>query len=687
MATSNTIFRIAELDFDAIKTNLKDYLRSQNQFSDYDFEGSGMNILLDVLAYNTHYMSYYLNMVANEMFIDSAQLDNSVASHAKKLNYIPTSRLAAEATVNVTITPPNGNTMGSVLLPKYTAFQSEAIDGINYTFTTDQAYIATKNVSSNTFTFPNVTLKQGEHLTSTFTATPTNLSQPFLIPSANVDTSTLLVTVQASALDTTANTYTQSKDLTEVSANSKVYFLQPDIGGQFSIYFGDNVLGKGLSNGNIIIADYLVTEGDASNKANVFTVMSPIGGFSNISTTTVSSAAGGSLAETLEEVKFRAPIAYTAQNRAVTVNDYTTLLLKDYPNIDQISVWSGEDNDPIVYGKVFISLKPKAGYTLTTSERLRIKNEIIANRSVLTITPELIDPEYLYVLLNVTVYYEKVKTSYSPLEIQTIVRNAIISYSNSELGKFNLPFMFSRLQAAIDSADPSIQNSEMTVNLQKRFVPQVNSSVNYSVTFDTPLHRGSLTDGLYSYPAFKIRDSNDVIRSAYIDEVFLSYTGVEKINVLNPGSGYTYAGIEITGDGSGAKAEATIVNGRIESITITDRGSGYTRATAVIIGDGSQATIEAILSAKTGTLETYYYKENGEKIILNSSAGTVNYETGKITLDNFLPIDIVSNPDYSPGIFTLNIKPDNQRIEPLRNRIVTLDTNDNLAIQITVVPV
>lgn len=684
MATSNTVFRVAELDFDTIKANLREYLRSQSQFSDFDFDGAGINVLLDVLSYNTHYMAYYLNMVANEMFLDSAQLRNSVVSHAKIMNYVPTSRRAATAQVNIIVTPPGGNTTSSLLLPKFTEFQSEAIDGVNYTFVTDEGRVATKNVAAGTFTFANVILKQGESFTSTFVATPTNVLSPFLIPSSGLDTSTMLVTVQNSSLDTFSEAYTLSNDLTEVTANSKVYFLQPDVSGQYSIYFGDNTIGKGLANGNLVIVDYIVTDGDASNRANSFTNMSAIGGFSNVIVNSVSAAAGGSEAESIDDIKFRAPIAYTAQNRAVTVNDYTTLLLKDYPNIDEISVWSGADNDPIVYGKVFISLKPRGGYVITEAEKTRIKNEIIAQRSVVSITPEIVDPEFLYLLLNVKVYYDSSKTSLSPAELQTVVRNAITSYTDNELGRFDAAFMTSRLQTAIDNADQSIQNSDLSVRIQKRFTPTTNTTANYTVNFGAELRRGSLLDRLVSYPSFTINDETGISRTAFVDEVFLSSTGVDSVNVTNPGFNYTQAFVTILGDGVGATARATILNGRIESIAIVNRGSGYTRATAVVEGDGSSATAEVILSGKTGALETYYYKTTGEKIIINANAGTIDYQTGKVVLQNFSPISISSNPDYPFGTLTLNIEPEGQRIDPLRNRIVTLDDTDNQAIQITV---
>jgi hypothetical protein len=686
MATSNTSFRIAELDFDTIKLNLRNYLRSQNQFQDYDFEGAGLNILLDILAYNTHYMAYYLNMVGNEMFLDSALIRNSIISHAKHLNYTPTSRRAATAEVSILVTPPSGNTLSTLTLPKYTEFQSEAIDGVNYTFVTTEAYVSTKNLTSNTFTFSGVELKQGERLSYDFAVTENNPTRNFVIPSANIDTTTLTVEVQTSTLDTSSNVFVQVSDITTINANSKVYFLSAVENEQYSMYFGDNYLGKGLSNGNIILTDYVVTDADLGNKANVFTIMGEVGGFSNVIVNSVAAASGGAERETTEQIKFRAPIAYTYQNRAVTTTDYLNLLARDYPAVDQISVWGGQDNDPVVYGKVFISMKPKAGYVITNAEKNRITNEIITNLNVVTVTPELIDPEYTYILTKAKIYYDQSSTNLTAPEIQTLVRNTIVSYASTELNKFNEPFKFSRLQTAIDNADPSITNSDLSITLQKRFTPSLNESLNYEITFNAPLQRGGVFDKLSSFPSFTILDSNGITRTAYIEEVPLSYTGVESVAMVASGSNYTEAPtVTISGDGSGATARASIVNGKVISVKILTRGSNYTRATVSFESDsGSGASAEAVLSARYGTLRVFYYKDNGEKIIINSDIGTIDYEVGKINLVGFKPTTITSNPYYTDGVLVFNIGSEEQRIEPTRNRILTLDTTDSLSIQIDV---
>lgn len=690
MATSNTNLRIAELDFDTIKLNLRNYLRSQSQFQDYDFEGSGLNTLLDILAYNTHYMSYYLNMVGNEMFLDSAILRDSVVSHAKMIGYTPNSKRAATAVVNITVTPPVGNSTSILTLPKYTQFQSEAIDGVNYSFVTLQSLTASKNVTSNTFTFANVTLYQGEHSSFDFAVTQDSPTTNYIIPSANIDTSTLIVQVQNSSVDLTTVTFTQASDITTVNANSLIFFTSAVENNQYAIYFGDGVIGKALSNGNIILTDYIDTDAELSNKANAFTITGPVGGFSNVITSTISAAGGGSDRETLDTTRFRAPITYATQGRAVTVNDYSAVIAKDYPNIDQISVWGGEDNIPIVYGKVFISLKPKNGYVLTTTEKRRIANEIVANRNVLTITPEIIDPDYLYVLIKPTVYYDQAATSLSAADLSLLVSQTIQNFASTQLEKFGSPFSFSRLQTAIDNTESSISSTDLSVKVQKRLIPVTGQSKNYTLNFGTELHRGAATDKLYTYPTFKTLDGNGILRTAYIEEVPLSYTGIFAVNVQQTGQNYTVPPtVVITGDGTGAKAIASITNGKVTSITVTQSGSGYSEAQVSFISndDGSGATATATISTNYGTLQSVYYQTNGDKIIINANVGTIDYFNGIIKLNNFNPVSIDTNPYYPAGVLTFNIEPNNQRIVPLRNVLIYLDTSDSLSIQVNMVPV
>jgi len=686
MAASNTVLRIAELDFDTIKTNLRDYLRSQSQFTDYDFEGSGLNILLDVLAYNTHYMGYYLNMVGNEMFLDSAILRSSVVSHSKHINYVPTSMRGATAKINIVVadtSPTSG--LSSITLPAYSQFQSEQIDGVNYTFVNLDSYVASKNITSNTYTFNDVSIVQGEKISYNVVVDPSNTRRRFLIPEANIDTSTLLISVQNSTTDSIIQTYILADDITSLNSNSKVYFLEESDGNQYTLYFGDGYIGKNLNDGNIVQMTYLSTNGDASNKANSFTLTTSIGNFSNVVVNSISAAAGGAQRDTIDRIKFLAPKFYTAQNRAVTKDDYGTLLLKDYPNVETISVWGGEENDPVVYGKIFISMKPKSGYVITNIEKDRIISELVTNRNILTVTPEIVDPEYLYLKLEIKVNYDSNQTTNDENQLKNIVTNTITTYNDTDLEKFNSTYRSSKLQNLITLSENSFLGTDVSTIVQKRFQPSTTQQKNYEINFNVPLSRGLYSEKLYSYPTFKIYDGFGVERDALIEETPLSFTGVDSVSVTNSGSGYSDSPtVTITGDGVGATGKAVVVNGKIISVEIINKGSDYSGATiAITDSTGSGAVAIPILSEEVGTLRTYYIASTtGEKVILNSNFGDINYRTGRINIYNFKPISITTNPNYDLGILTLNAYPLQKTLQPLRNRLLSIDSEDSTAIQI-----
>lgn len=687
MPSANTNLRISEVDFDSIKANLKTFLRNQSEFSDYDFEGSAMNILLDVLAYNTHYMAYYLNMTANEMFLDTAQLRNSVLSHAKLLGYIPRSRTGSSAEVNVQVTPPPGDATTTLTLPRYTKFFSEAIDSVNYNFVTLDSYTTTKT-AANTFLFSNVAIKEGETVSFQFLQDQNNPRQRFSIPSESIDTSTLTVVVQTSVSNTSQDTYTLADDLTELNGDSKVYFLDETENGTYTLYFGDNTFGKSLSNDNIIFLTYVDTNGSAANKANVFTLASPVGGFSNTQVFTVSKAAAGSDRETIEDIKFRAPIYYTTQNRAVTKNDYSLLLKRDYPNIESISIWGGEEYDPPQYGKAFISIKPTEGFSLTSSQKLSIINDVIKTRSILTVTPEIIDPDYLYLRLAIDVYYDPSKTTRTADEIKTIVRQTVLNYRDTNLNTFNSVFRNSKLQYAIDQSEKSITSNDVDVFMIKQI--QLNNGIqqNYEVDFFSPLNRGSLQERLVSRPTVSVYDSSNILRDVYFEEIQGSFTGVDSVSMITPGSGYSDSPvITINGDGTGASATATVVNGQITNISITNRGANYTVATVSITDTtGSGATAKANLLGRNGTIQSYYLKEGGDKIIVNPKAGTINYDTGLVVLESLTGFSVGATPYFGleQNIFTIQVKPAEPTLFPIRNRIVTIDENDLSSIEINV---
>ena len=690
MSTSNTSLRVADLDFFSIRTNLKNYLRSQSEFSDYDFEGSGMSVLLDVLAYNTYYNSFYLNMAANEAFLDTAQLRQSVLSHAKMINYVPTSSQGALAKINVKVTPEGTEPLpGTVTLEKYTRLYGRDRDGINYPFVTVNANTSSK--TANTYSFANVTIKQGEVITRQFAMTANNVSRRFDIPSANIDTSTLFVTVQESSSNSTTREYKHAEDITTLSGDSLAYFVEENSAVGYTVYFGDGIIGYAPKIGNIVNITYLDTIGAMSNSISDFVFTEKVGGnFSNNVRITVSgSSYGGTDKETVDQIRFRAPQFYTTQNRAVTVQDYESLLTKDYNNIDAVSIWGGEDNDPPVYGKVYLSLKTKGFYSLSNLEKENIKESLISNRNVLTVTPEIVDPNYIFILVRGKVTYNPSLTTKSSNEILQVVKNAINNYVATELNTFKSTFRRSKLSFYIESSDPSITGSDVYVYLQSRQLITLNERKNYSIKFNTPLSKGSFSNRLYSYPQFTVLDSSFTSRNVFVEEVPESFTGVDTIEIVNSGINYTSgANVIITGDGTGATVKSTVVNGKFINITVTNKGSGYTRAFVNITDTaGSEAVAIARLESRFGTLRTYYYRDNGEKIIVNSSAGTIDYDTGEVVLSSLNPLSIATNDFYDKNILTVNVVPDGDIIPPLRNRILSLEETNAQSIQVEMVTV
>jgi hypothetical protein len=683
--SANASIVITDLDFDGIKNNLKTFLRSQSRFQDFDFEGSGMNVLLDILALNTHYNAYYLNMIGNEMFLDTSKIRQSTISHAKLINYVPESRHGAEARINLIVTPSVSEDQGLAVLTldRYTRFIGSDIDGINYSFVAVNSNTVDK--LGSTFTFANVIIRQGEVVTRQFIMTPDNTKRRFDIISSNVDTDTILVSVQESASNTLTTVYNQAQDLTEITQNSAVYFVEENSDGNYTIYFGDDIIGKKPKNSSIVNITYLDTVGESANKINVFTVAANVGSFSdNISIRSWGSSYSGSEKETIEQIKYRAPYFYTAQNRAVTEYDYETLIVKDYPNIDSVAVWGGEKNDPPVYGKIFLSLKTKENYFLTNLEKDRIKEDLIRNRNVLTVIPEIVDPSYTFVLIRGSVYYNPSLTSASAGTIKTFVRAAISDYRDDNLNKFTSTFQKSKLQNYIEQSEPSITGSDVKIYLQKRQEVTLNQVKNYTFSFDVPIKKGDINQAVSSYPAVSVLDKSYVQRSVFFEEVPSIDSGIAGFKIVNGGINYTSSPtVTITGDGSGAIAIARIAGGRIQSIDIVNKGSNYTRASVTLTGEvGSGAQIQPILENRVGKLRTYYIKTNGEKEFVNIDAGTIDYDNGQIIITSLNPLGLVTNEYYDTNILTISVPVESQIISTVQDRIVDIDENDPLAIQI-----
>jgi hypothetical protein len=690
MSTGNTSLRVTELDFSTIKNNLITYLQSQDTFSDYNFAGSGMSVLLDLLAYNTYYNAFYLNMVANEAFLDTAQDRKNILSHAKLINYVPDSASGAQSLINVKVTPnQNENqTISYIILNQYTNLIGSDINGVNYPFATINANTSSK--VNGSFYFANVVIKQGEVMTHQYSVNSNNTTGRYQIPSSNVDTSTLVVTIQESPSNTQTTQYFQAQDLTEIQANSTVYFLEEDQDLNYTIYFGDNVLGQKPANGNIIQVTYLDTVGSIANGIQKFIFTDAVAGLfkNNVQVTTAVGSYGGTDKEDLEAIRFRAPYYYTAQNRCVTVNDYESLVTKDFPDIQAVSVWGGEDNVPPVYGKVYMSLKTRGYYTLTQLEKQNIKNSLTANRSMLTVIPEIIDPEYIFILIGGNVYYNPTLTTQSSTYLSNEVTNSIYNYGQQYLYNFSSTFVLSKLQNYIENSDASITASDVTVYLQNRLKLYPGETLSYTVNFNTPIRKGDQYQKLYTYPQVRTPDSSGVSQLVYFEEVPQSYTGIGSISIVNPGYNYTNTPtITITGDGTGATATALVINGRIATVSITNPGINYTVAYVNITDlTGVEASLKVTLASNSGTLRSYYYAANGQKVFVNNNAGTIDYLNGIVTLTALDVLSVNLNPYYDQNILTINVVPELTVIPPLRNRLLAIDTNNIQTVQLNMVP-
>jgi hypothetical protein len=688
---------VTELDFDSIKTNLKNFLKQQSEFQDYDFDGSGLSVLLDVLSYNTHYNAYYLNAIANESFLESASLRESVVSHAKRLGYTPRSSRAARARVNITVIA-NDNLPETLVIPKGYEFLSSSFDGVAYKFVTLDAYTATK-VNSQ-FVFNNVDIYEGELIQySVQNSYSSNPNQIFEVPDVNVDTSKLSVLVRDTPSSSNYEVYTVAVNALNISSSSKVFYLNETKESTYNIQFGDNVLSKKIPDGSVVIMTYLSTSGSSANKANNFVSTSPIGAYSSLIVNSVSVASGGSDKETVDEIKRAAPLSLLSQNRAVTKNDYIRLIQQNYPALEAVNVWGGEDNEPPIYGKVFVSAKPKLGFELTDTEKDFIKQNILKPISILTVTPEIINVDYNYLKIQTNVFYDKAKTILSESEIKQGIKTNIVNFCNQNLNQFNSYFKYSNLETLIDSFNSSIISNEVELFVGKKFRPDLTTSNSYVLDFGFELNRGSTNDNFYSSPSFTMIDEDGVQRECFFEEIPSSFTGLESVIINNPGYGYTRTPtVNIIGDGTGAKAYADITNGKLEAIIVTDPGIGYTTAAIQIINHpddttGNLAKGTAVLQGRYGKIRIFYFKTDSisgqsTKAILRSREnegviGQIDYFLGKITINDFNPI-AVSN-DF--GDLMINIKPKINIIQSKRNKMLVLDSDDPSSITVNTIQI
>ncbi len=505
---------VSELDFDDIKSNLKTFLQNQSEFQDYDFEGSGFAILLDLLAYNTHYLGFNANMLANEMYLDSADVRKNIVSIAKMLGYTPTSSKSPSATIDILVNNASG---ASIVMDKGTVFTS-TIGGTSYQFLTNASH--TVNPTDGVYKFEDIPIFEGTLVTFKYTVDITDVDQRFLIPNNNADTSTLKIQVQNSSTDSTTATYTLASGLTSLDNTSKAYFLQEAEDGKFEVYFGDGVVGKSLEDGNIVIMEYVVTNKAEANGASTFTLSGSIDTFSDVTITTSSAAQGGSEPQSKESIRYNAPLQYSAQDRAVTTSDYETKVLEIYPNAQSVSAWGGEDDETPVYGVVKIAIKAASGSTLTDATKTDIVTQL-RKFNVASVRPEIVDPETTSIIITSTVKYDQKTTTKTATTLKSDVLAALTNYDTNTLQKFDSVFRYSKVIELIDDTDTSILSNITTVKIRKEFTPTISSSTRYDVYFRNALynpHSGHNTSGggILSSTGFKVE--GDTTNVYFLDD-------------------------------------------------------------------------------------------------------------------------------------------------------------------------
>jgi len=577
MATANTYLKVTEVDFDQIRTNLKTYLSTQDQFQDYNFEGSAMATLLDVLAYNTHYNAFYLNMLANEMFLDTAQQRDSVVSRAKEIGYTPTSAIGAQANVALTFTG-IANNISQFTIPRNASFTT-TVDDVSYTYIVPEAKTVYKS-SGNWAT--SVIIKEGTPLTHRFTVSNVT-PERYIIPNANVDTSSIKVTVQESAADTTTTEYTRATNTNQIGATSAVYFLEEAADQKYEIVFSPGTLGKPVKNGNIVIIEYLVCNAADTNGAKTFTIDNLNLGvsYTSSSVTTNRASSGGKTQESVDSIKFNAPRNFQTQNRAIIENDYERIIIGENSDISSVIAYGGEKADPAVYGKVYVAVKPVSSLFSTINRKAKLKASI-ADRTPLGIDTVIIDPTYTYLIPTITSFYNSTTTTATRAQVEAAISTAITNFSSNNLEKFDKKFRFSRFVRSLDNITTgNILNTDASIVMQRRLVPLVNVAQSITILFNNPIKISTVSSSQFSFGGF----------NCFFD----------------------------------------------------DNGSGLIRI---------------------------FRYSSGTKVVVKANAGTINYTTGKVILNDFAPTTYVDDQ------LKFNVTPEKLDVIPVRDQILLMNAAD-----------
>ena len=519
MSVKSSQITATDLDFDAISDNIKTYLKGQEKFKDYNFEGANLNVLIDMLSYASHISGVNTNIAASELFLDSAQIRKNVVSRAKDLGFVPASEKASGAQLEIkmsNIRKPDGTipTANDMTLPRGHNFQT-VYDGVTYNFVNTTSVVPTReNVN---FSYPTVDIVQGQYITDSFIFDSQIKNSKFVLSNARVDKSKLEVSVNSNGI---VSKYTLSTEVSTITSSSRVFYAQENEEGFLEIYFGDDVLGKGLVDGDLISATYITVDETHADGAKLFSMSDAINGFSNATITTLSNASGGAEKEDIESIKFKATKFYTSQNRLVTLNDYKAKVSEYYPNADAVAVWGGEDNDPPEFGKVFISLKPQNSDYLSEAEKKQVQDKL-NQLNMLTVRPVIVDAEIVKILLTTVFKYNANDTTLSKGELETIVRNAIVNFDNTNLNNFDSIFRHSNLVKDIDASNTAILSNITNVRLEKRKLIEIGKSeglvINFGNGFFHP-HDGhnSASGGILTTTGFKV--DGDTVNTYFFDD-------------------------------------------------------------------------------------------------------------------------------------------------------------------------
>ena len=586
---ANTATTVVDLDFDKIKDNLRNFLRSQDNIKDYDFEGSNISTILDVLSYNTYLNNFYANMIANEMFLDSAQIKDSIISHAKELNYLPSSCSSASAKIKIKINPTDNP--GSVTLNKWHKFSS-SINGKSKTFSTDSDIVITKSANATTgvaeWISGEINIYEGQIIEEFFTVAAAN-NFTATLSNADIDTDSLEVKVRASNTSSVNAVWSKVDTLFGLTASSNSYFIEPTQGSKYKVTFGDGIFGKKPVLGNIIEAKYRISSKQEGNNGKVFTNVDLVSGYSNTVVTTISNSSGGTEAESIESIKQNAPKSFQVQERAVTSNDYEILAKREFPNIQNILAFGGEQLSPPRYGKVILAVDMKDADGVPASAKRSI-SDFFTKKTPVGIDVEVVQPQFTFLEVIGDVSYNISVTTQTSESIKSKSQTALLNYANTNINSFNANYRNSKALSAIDNADTSIVSSQLKIRLFKKLTPSSTTAASYELLFDNALEADDLFNSTTSKNLYLPAVESSLFKYKTDSNAFIIDDGAGKLKIVKLDSANKF--VELLSDAGSVNYTTGVVE--INSVLIPSFSGGILKVFARTKNrdlKGKQATI------------------------------------------------------------------------------------------------